>query len=239
MSLDLLRGEILLLDKPYKWTSFDVVGCIRGFARAALGIKKIRIGHTGTLDPLATGLLILCTGIYTKKIEDFKEMDKEYTGTFRLGTTTPSFDLETETDAAYPHGHITEEAVHEAARQFTGPQEQKPPMFSAIKIKGRRAYKYARQEQEVVLAPKSILITEFAITAFRLPDVDFRIVCSKGTYIRALARDFGLALGSGAHLVALRRTRIGPYLLKDARSPDEMKKWLKEESAGSEEKISN
>lgn len=224
------QGEILLVNKPFKWTSFDVVNCIRGFLRAALGIKKIKIGHTGTLDPLATGLLILCTGKYTKQIEQFKEMDKEYTGTFRLGATTPSFDLETAIDANFPFEQITPEAIHETAKHFTGLQQQLPPVFSAIKIKGRRAYKYARKEQEVIIAAKSIRISVFEITAIRLPEVDFRIVCSKGTYIRALARDFGLALNSGAHLTVLCRTRIGQYHLKDAYTPDEMKKELAPES---------
>ncbi len=228
MIFDPLQGEIFLVNKPYDWTSFDVVNSIRGFMRAALGFKKVKIGHTGTLDPLATGLLILCSGKFTKQIEDFKGLEKEYTGTFTLGATTPSFDLEKEIDEHYPWEHILEEQIHEAAKTFTGDIEQHPPVFSAIKIGGRRAYKYARQEEEVVMLPKQINISAFEITAIRLPEVDFRIVCSKGTYIRALARDFGRALHSGAHLTSLCRTRIGPYFLRDAYELEDLKKALLE-----------
>jgi tRNA pseudouridine55 synthase len=226
MNFDFEKGEILLIDKPYRWTSFDVVNVVRNYIRKQLGIKKIKIGHAGTLDPLATGLLIICTGRMTKQIEQFKELDKEYTGTFHLGGTTASFDLEKEIDQTYPWEHITEDEIRIAALSLTGSQEQLPPIFSAIKVKGRRAYKYARNDQEFVIPMKQIHISMFGITAIRLPDVDFRIACSKGTYIRSLARDFGKLLNSGAHLTSLCRNRIGPYHLADAYSLEELKKLM-------------
>jgi tRNA pseudouridine55 synthase len=226
MNFDFENGEILLLDKPYRWTSFDVVNVVRNYIRKQLEIKKIKIGHAGTLDPLATGLLIVCTGRMTKQIEQFKELDKEYTGTFLLGATTASFDLEKEIDQIYPWEHITEENVRIASLSLTGSQEQLPPIFSAVKVKGRRAYKYARNEQELVIPLRQIHISKFEITAIRMPEVDFRIACSKGTYIRSLARDFGKLLNSGAHLTALCRTRIGPYHLRDAFTTQELKKLM-------------
>lgn len=223
MNFDFEKGEILLLDKPYKWTSFDVVNLVRNNIRRQLGLKKIKIGHAGTLDPLATGLLIICTGRMTKQIEEFKEFDKEYTGTFTLGATTPSFDLEKEIDQTYEWKHITEENIRATASRLTGVQEQFPPIFSAVKIKGKRAYDYARKEQELKISARQINISLFEITSIHLPDVEFRIACSKGTYIRALARDFGKMMDSGAYLSSLCRTRIGPYFLKDALSPEELK----------------
>lgn len=226
MTFDFEKGEILLLDKPYHWTSFDVVNVVRNYIRKQLGIKKIKIGHAGTLDPLATGLLIICTGRMTKQIEQFKELDKEYTGTLRLGATTASFDLEKEIDQNFPWEHITEEEIRKAASNLTGAQEQLPPIFSAVKVKGRRAYKYARNDQEFVIPMKNIHISLFEITDIRLPDVDFRVACSKGTYIRSLARDFGKLLNSGAHLTTLCRTRIGPHNLKDAFTLEELKKLM-------------
>ena len=226
MIFDFEKGEILLIDKPYRWTSFDVVNVVRNYIRRHLGIKKIKIGHAGTLDPLATGLLILCTGRMTKQIEQFKDLDKEYTGTFRLGATTASFDLEKEIDQSYPWEHITEEEIRVAALNLSGSQEQLPPIFSAVKVKGRRAYKYARNEQELVIPLRQVHISMFEIAAIRLPEVDFRIACSKGTYIRSLARDFGKLLNSGAHLTALCRTRIGPYHLRDAYPLEELKKLM-------------
>lgn len=222
------KGEILLFNKPYRWTSFDVVNFARNAIRTTKGIKKIKIGHAGTLDPLATGLLILCTGAMTKRIEEFKELDKDYTGTFFLGATTPSFDLEKEIDHTYPWEHVTPEAIQEAATHFSGIQHQLPPVFSAIKIRGKRAYDYARKEQEIEMAPKKIHISRFIITAIRLPEVDFKVTCSKGTYIRALARDFGKELKTGAHLKALCRTRVGPYELREAWEPEAFKKELTE-----------
>jgi tRNA pseudouridine55 synthase len=223
MNFDFEKGEILLVDKPYRFTSFDVVNVVRNYIRKQLGLRKIKIGHTGTLDPLATGLLIICTGRMTKQIEQFKELDKEYSGTFRLGATTPSFDLEKEIDKTFPWDHITGEEIRLAALRLTGKQEQQPPIYSAVKIKGKRAYDYARKEQEPEIPLKQIHISMFDISAIRLPDVDFKIACSKGTYIRSLARDFGKLLHTGAHLTALCRTRIGPYHLRDAYSLEDLK----------------
>jgi tRNA pseudouridine55 synthase len=228
MNFHFEEGEIFLIDKPYRWTSFDVVNNLRGFLRSGLGIKKMKIGHTGTLDPLATGLLILCTGRFTKQIEQFKILDKEYTGIITLGATTPSFDLETEIDSSFSCDHITEEAILSVSKSLTGTYEQLPPVFSAVKIGGKRAYLYARAEQEVSIKPKLITVSAFEITGIRIPHVDFRIVCSKGTYIRALARDFGKALNCGAHITALCRTRIGQYHLRDAWELEGLKKALLE-----------
>lgn len=226
MNFHFEEGEIFLIDKPFQWTSFDVVNNLRGFLRSGLGIKKMKIGHTGTLDPLATGLLILCTGRFTKQIEQFKILDKEYTGIITLGATTPSFDLETEIDSSFSCDHITEKAILSVSKSLTGTYEQLPPVFSAVKIGGKRAYLYARAEQEVSIKPKLITVSAFEITGIRIPHVDFRIVCSKGTYIRALARDFGKALNCGAHITALCRTRIGQYHLRDAWELEGLKKAL-------------
>ncbi|MEI7660764.1 MAG: tRNA pseudouridine(55) synthase TruB [Bacteroidota bacterium] len=218
MSFQFEQGEVLLVNKPYTWTSFDVVGKLRISIRKLTGIRKIKIGHAGTLDPLATGLLILCTGKFTRRIDEFQGLEKEYTGTFRLGATTPSFDLETAIDHTFP---LTtpqgwEEAIHDATRQFTGTFEQVPPQFSAVKVDGKRAYESARKDVSVEIKARLVTIPAFEITRIAMPDVDFRVVCSKGTYIRSLARDFGKMLGCGAHLTSLCRTRIGPYHLRDA-----------------------
>ncbi|TSA30045.1 MAG: tRNA pseudouridine(55) synthase TruB [Bacteroidetes bacterium] len=226
MPFDFSEGEILLINKPYQWTSFDVVNNFRYFLKSKQGIKKIKIGHAGTLDPLATGLLILCTGKFTKKIEEFKAFDKEYTGVFTLGATTPSFDLETEIDHRFPLNRISEQRIRETALRFTGEQMQVPPRFSAVKIKGKRAYEFARGEEEVKLAPRPVEISAFEITRIEMPDLHFRIVCSKGTYIRALARDFGQRLKNGAYLSALCRTRIGPYHIRDAWELEDLKSSL-------------
>jgi tRNA pseudouridine55 synthase len=204
------EGVVLLLDKPLTWTSFDVVRKVKN----ALRVKKI--GHAGTLDPLATGLLILCTGKKTKEIEQIQAQEKEYTGTIRLGETTPSFDLETAVDHARPYAHLTAEQIQTATQQFVGRIEQTPPLFSAVKIDGKRAYELARQGQEAEIKSKTVDIKAFELTRIALPDIDFRVVCSKGTYIRSLARDLGEALGSGGHLIRLVRTRIGEYQLADA-----------------------
>ena len=220
------EGEILLVNKPFRWTSFDVVNSVRIFLKIELGLKKIKIGHAGTLDPLATGLLILCTGRMTKQIEQFKEYDKEYTGTFTIGTTTASFDLETEVIETLPIDHVTDELIRQTAEQLSGSYEQLPPMFSAVKIKGKRAYEYARKEQDVVMPAKQVNIPVFEITSVELPVIGFRIVCSKGTYIRSIARDFGVLMGCGAHLSSLSRTRIGPYLLENALELEELKKQI-------------
>jgi tRNA pseudouridine55 synthase len=216
MPFDFETGEVILVNKPLKWTSFDVVNRLRIAIKESLGIKKIKVGHAGTLDPLADGLLILCTGRFTKKIDEYQAQEKEYTGTFRLGATTPSFDLEHAIDTEYEYTHITPEHIMKVTAELTGDIQQIPPVFSAIKINGRRAYKFARKEKELILEPRPVTISEFEITSIELPDVHFRIVCTKGTYVRALARDFGQALQSGAHLIALRRTRIGEFKLSDA-----------------------
>lgn len=228
---DLQEGVVLLLDKPYGWTSFDVVNKIRILFRYRLGIKKIKIGHAGTLDPLATGLLIICTGKKTKSIDHFQDQEKEYTGTFLLGETTPSFDMETETDHHWPVDHISRELVEEAARALSGEQKQMPPQYSAKKIEGERAYTFARQGQHVELKHRDIFISQFRITRLQLPEADFLIRCSKGTYIRAIARDFGLKLHSGACLKTLRRTRIGQHSVEEARSVDAFIRSLESLSA--------
>ncbi len=207
---DFETGEVLLLDKPLTWTSFDVVRKVKN----ALRIKKI--GHAGTLDPLATGLLILCTGRKTKEIDQIQAQEKEYTGTFRLGETTPSFDLETAVDMARPYAHLTDEQIVAAAQPFLGTVQQSPPLFSAVKVGGKRAYEIARQGLNAEIKSKTVEIKTFELTRVALPEVDFRIVCSKGTYIRSLARDLGAALGCGAHLTRLVRTRIGEFRVEDA-----------------------
>ncbi|WP_375417770.1 tRNA pseudouridine(55) synthase TruB [uncultured Hymenobacter sp.] len=205
------EGEILLLDKPLTWTSFDVVRKVKNALRIA------KIGHAGTLDPLATGLLILCTGKKTKQIDLIQAQEKEYAGTFRLGQTTPSFDLETAVDAEQPFAHLTAAEIEAAAASFLGVIEQTPPLFSAVKVDGRRAYELARKgETETVIKSKTVEIKTFELTRIALPEIDFRVVCSKGTYIRSLARDLGAALGCGAHLTHLVRTRIGAFRLEDA-----------------------
>lgn len=226
--LNITEGEILLVNKPYRWTSFDVIGSLRGLIKHLIG-KKIKIGHAGTLDPLATGLLIVCTGKATKRIEEFTAFDKEYTGTFTLGATTPSFDMEKEVNETFATEHITTEMITAAALSLIGDIMQVPPMFSAIKVDGKRAYESARKDVDLKLAARPVNIAAFEITRIALPEVDFRIVCSKGTYIRSLARDFGLALQSGAFLSALCRTRIGPYFLSDAYEVEGLKTVLREQ----------
>ena len=205
------NGQVLLIDKPLNWTSFQVVNKLRWEIRQRFNIKKIKVGHAGTLDPLATGLLIICTGKQTKEIHVYQGQEKEYTGTFTVGATTPSYDLETEIDKTYPTDHITEELLHETTKQFIGDIQQKPPIFSAIKKDGKRLYELARKGETTEIQSRTVSITEFEITKINLPEVEFRVVCSKGTYIRSLAYDFGLALNSGAHLSALRRTKIGDF----------------------------
>ena len=224
------QGYIQLIDKPYTWTSFQVVNKLKYILKNDYGLKKVKIGHAGTLDPLATGLLIICIGKSTKQIETLQGGEKEYTGTFTLGATTPCFDLEKPVDATYPTDHITEEMIHSVAQSFIGETEQIPPTFSAVKINGRRAFDYARNNEEVEIKSKKIVISEFEITRIAMPEVDFRIVCSKGTYIRAIARDFGAALQSGAHLKALRRTRIGAYSVDNAMNIEDVREaWKKSE----------
>ncbi len=218
------EGEILLVDKPLEWTSFDVVNFYRKLINKVLKIRKIKIGHAGTLDPLATGLLILCTGKLTKKIDQIQAQEKEYTGTFTLGATTPSYDMETEVDKTFPTENLTEAKIYETSKQFIGEIEQIPPIFSAKKINGKRAYEYARKKDEnICMQSKKISIKEFEITKINIPFVDFRVICSKGTYIRSLAYDFGKALNNGAYLSSLCRTNIGDYNLKNAFKIQELK----------------
>lgn len=215
---DYLDGQVLLIDKPLEWTSFQAVNKIRWHIKKQFGLKKIKVGHAGTLDPLATGLLIICTGKQTKKIEIYQGQVKEYTGTIVLGSTTPSYDLETEINQTFPTVHITKELVEATTEQFIGEIFQKPPIFSAIKKDGKRLYELARKGQETEIKARQITISDFEITRFENNEVDFKVVCSKGTYIRSLAHDFGAALNSGAHLSVLRRTKIGNYSVDKALS---------------------
>ena len=212
-----LNGQIILIDKPLHWTSFQAVNKMKYALINKVGLpKKFKIGHAGTLDPLASGLLLVCTGKFTKRISELQGQAKEYTGTFYIGATTPSYDLETEIDETFDTSHINEELVHETVKQFLGEIDQKPPIFSAIKKDGIRLYEHARAGETVEIASRKTTIHEFEITRIELPEVDFRVVCSKGTYIRSLAYDFGKALHSGAHLTVLRRTKIGDYDVKEA-----------------------
>ena len=261
-------GEILYIDKPYRWTSFDVVNKVRWLLCKRLGVKKLKVGHAGTLDPLATGVMIVCTGRATKRIDELQAHTKEYVATLRLGATTPSFDLEQPIDAYYPTEQITREQVEETLKQFLGRIEQIPPSYSAVKVDGKRAYDLARKEKEVELKPKVLVIDEIELLGFSLneecrmkneefslpslprigmrnkafltspaqpadtesyPYITIRVVCSKGTYIRALARDIGLALGSGAHLTALRRTRVGDVRVEDCMTMEAFPEWLEKE----------
>lgn len=210
------EGQILLFDKPLGWTSFQLVNKVRWLIRKSCDIKKIKVGHAGTLDPLASGLLILCTGKFTKRIEQYQAQEKEYTGTFTLGATTPSFDMETEVDKSFGIDHISEENISCAALEFLGEIDQVPPVFSALKKEGKRLYEYARNGEEVVIPSRKVEIKEFEITEIRFPEVDFRVICSKGTYIRSLANDFGKSLGTGAYLSSLRRTKIGGFIVEDS-----------------------
>lgn len=209
-------GQVLLFDKPLEWTSFQLVNKVRWLIRRNFKIKKIKVGHAGTLDPLATGLLIICTGKATKTIDILQGQEKEYTGTFTLGATTPSFDMETDVDQQFSLEHLSEEKIHKATEAFLGDIQQYPPVFSALKKDGKRLYEYARNGEEVQISARNVNISEFKITKISLPEVHFKVVCSKGTYIRSLAHDFGKELESGAYLSSLRRTRIGQHEVKNA-----------------------
>lgn len=223
------EGEVLYFDKPLRWTSFAVVNKIRYHISRKLGVKKIKVGHAGTLDPLATGVMIICTGKATKRIEEFQYHTKEYIATLQLGATTPSYDLEKEIDATYPTEHITREMVEEVLQQFKGTIEQIPPAFSACKVDGKRAYDLARKGDEVELNPKTLVIDEIELLECNLPEIKIRVVCSKGTYIRALARDIGEALQSGAHLTGLIRTRVGEVRLEDCMQVEDFPEWLEQQ----------
>ena len=212
-----LEGQVLLIDKPLKWSSFQAVNKLKYLLINKVGLpKKFKIGHAGTLDPLATGLLLICTGKFTKRISELQGQAKEYTGTFYIGATTPSYDLETEIDKTFPTDHIDEALIHETVKQFLGEIDQKPPIFSAIKKDGVRLYEHARAGESIEIESRKTTIHEFEITRIALPEIDFRVVCSKGTYIRSLAYDFGKAMNSGSHLTVLRRTKIGDYDVKNA-----------------------
>lgn len=224
---DYLEGQILLIDKPLTWTSFQAVNKLKYILKREYNLpKKFKIGHAGTLDPLATGLLIICTGKFTKRITEIQSQTKEYTGTITVGATTPSYDLETEVNATFSTEHLTESLIEETTKQFIGEIDQKPPVFSAIKKDGKRLYEHARAGEAVEIAFRKTTIHEFEITRIALPEIDFRVKCSKGTYIRSLAFDFGKALNSGAYLSALRRTKIGDYNATNAILPDVFEQQL-------------
>jgi tRNA pseudouridine55 synthase len=222
------EGQVLLFDKPVYWTSFDLVNKVRIIIRSTFGIKKIKVGHAGTLDPLASGLMIVCTGKATRKIDDFRDLDKEYVATIHLGETTPSFDLETETDNRYPTDHITEEMVKNVLAGFLGEQKQLPPMYSAKLISGKRAYEFARKGIEKKLDPVTVFFKEIELLSFEIPEIKVRLLCSKGTYIRSFARDFGTALKSGGYLSSLERTAIGVYHVRNAYSLDKFQEYIEQ-----------
>lgn len=220
------EGEVFLIDKPVDWTSFDAVNLIRAVIKRYHGIRKLKVGHAGTLDPLATGLLIICTGRMTKQIDNYQAQEKVYTGTMLLGQTTPTYDLESEPDAFYQTDGITEEMMEEARLSFLGDIMQRPPKFSAIKIQGKRAFEYARSDEEVALKERLVHIDEFKIDTANFPEIAFEVKCSKGTYIRSLVNDFGKALGNGACMTSLRRTKIGEFSVENARDLQDLKKEI-------------
>lgn len=226
--MDYISGEILVIDKPYRWTSFDAVKRLRGAVHRRLNAKRFKVGHAGTLDPLATGVLLVCTGRATKRIAELQEGMKEYVAEITFGATTPSYDLEKEIDATYPWEHITPELIAETLPKFQGHVMQVPPVFSAVKVDGKRAYNYARKGKEVEIKAKPLEIKELEVLSWEAPKLTLRVLCSKGTYIRALARDLGEAMNSGAHLTALRRTRVGDYTINDAMSLDQALELIKD-----------
>jgi tRNA pseudouridine55 synthase len=222
------EGQILLFDKPLYWTSFDLVNKVRIMIRITFKIKKLKVGHAGTLDPLASGLMIICTGSATKRIDEFRDLDKEYNATLHFGATTPSFDLETETDRKFPTDHLTRELVQETLKGFLGEQKQIPPLHSAKFIEGKRAYEFARKGISKELKPVNIVFRELDLVSFEIPEIKIRLLCSKGTYIRSFARDLGLSLKSGCYLSALERTSIGSFKLADALTLDKFETYLKQ-----------
>ena len=224
--MDFVAGEVIAINKPYTWTSFQIVNKVRYQLSRAYGIKRFKVGHAGTLDPLATGVLLLCTGKATKRIEELQSHTKEYVAEITLGATTPSFDMEHPVDATYPYEHITKEMVEKVLEQFTGEIEQRPPLFSACKVEGKRAYDLARKGSDMQLEPKKIRIDSIELLEYDLPRIKIRVTCGKGTYIRSLARDIGQALQSGGYLSDLIRTRIGEFELKDCITPDAFQEWL-------------
>ncbi|MBE6345717.1 MAG: tRNA pseudouridine(55) synthase TruB [Lentimicrobiaceae bacterium] len=220
------EGEVFLVDKPLDWTSFDVVNLIRSVIKRFHGIRKLKVGHAGTLDPLATGLLIICTGRMTKQIDNFQAQEKVYTGTMLLGQTTPTFDMESEADAFYSTDDITIDMMEDARKSFIGDIMQRPPKFSAIKINGKRAFDYARSDEEVALKERLVHIDDFKLDYTNFPKIEFEVKCSKGTYIRSLVNDFGKKLGNGACLISLRRTKIGEFSVNDARKLEDLRKEI-------------
>lgn len=223
---DFLEGQLVLIDKPLKWSSFQAVNAIKWAIRKRFRLKKIKVGHAGTLDPLASGLLLICTGKFTKRIHEFQEMSKVYEGTITLGSSTPSYDLETEIDAVFPTDHITHELIYKTKTSFIGKIAQKPPVFSALKKDGKRMYEYAREGKDLEIKARHVEILEFEILTINMPEIHFRIQCSKGTYIRSIAHDFGKALNSGGYLSSLRRTKIGEYNVDNAVTPANFKEML-------------
>ncbi len=221
-----LEGQLLLIDKPLGWTSFDAVKSVRFTIRKKFGLRKLKVGHAGTLDPLATGLLVICTGKFTKKISDLSQEHKTYTGVIRLGSTTPSYDLETEPENEKSTDHIKSADVETALEKFRGPIMQVPPIFSAKKVDGKRAYNAARKGEDLVLEPRPVIIHSFEVSTDTFPDISFKIECSKGTYIRSIAHDLGQTLGCGAHLIELRRTKVGDYAVENAIDPEDFRKIL-------------
>ena len=227
---DFTEGEVLLIDKPLNWTSFDVVNFLRSFIRKLYNLKKLKVGHAGTLDPLATGLLIICTGKLTKTIDEYQGMDKTYIGSIKMGCTTPSYDGETETNAHFNISHLSHEDLIEATNLFKGEIDQVPPIYSAIKIAGKRAFIHARKNEDVVLKSRTVIIHQFDLSHIELPDINFSVKCSKGTYIRSLVHDFGKSLNNGAYLTNLRRTEIGKYKVSNAYSLSEFKQKVLEQT---------
>lgn len=221
-----INGEVILIDKPLNWTSFQVVNKIRWIIKNTFGLKKIKVGHAGTLDPLASGLLILCTGKMTKQIEQFMGQEKEYVGTFSLGATTPSYDLETEINQYFPTEHIDKELLENTLSQFTGTFDQKPPVFSALKKEGKRLYEFAREGLNIDVPSRKVTIRNFEITQIKFPEINFKVNCSKGTYIRSLVHDYGKSINSGAYLSALRRTKIGEFSVENAMQMEDFEKLL-------------
>ena len=233
------EGEVFLIDKPLDWTSFDAVNLIRAVIKRYHGIRKIKVGHAGTLDPLATGLLVICTGRMTKQIDNFQAQEKVYTGTFLLGQTTPTYDMESEPDAFYPTDDITIEMMEGARKQFLGDIMQRPPKFSAIKINGKRAFDYARSDKEIEMKERLVTIEDFKLDYSEFPKINFEVKCSKGTYIRSLAHDFGKALGNGACLISLRRTKIGDFSVENARDLFELKREIQETGTEYREEVNS
>ncbi len=229
---DFLNGQLFLIDKPLEWTSFDVVNFLRSFIRKIYGIKKLKVGHAGTLDPLATGLLIICTGKKTKEIDTYQGMEKIYVGSMFLGATTPSYDKETEPDHTFDISQMNDEDLEKARRQFIGEIDQTPPIYSAIKIDGKRAFDYARKNNEVKMKSRKVTIQDFQFLDIQLPTIDFSVTCSKGTYIRSLVYDFGKVLNNGAHLSNLRRTQIGDFNVKDAFTVEGFRKMILDQRDG-------